>query len=154
LAETELQRLERSGRPWHPHAIQQQLVHPSQELWPRLSGLRWLHSVFAGLEHLIFPELASSPTVMTNAKASALPRLTGVGGGACLPVAQYCARVDASLLLLHHYQALILRKSAHIPYIVATSCVTHMLERTRTGAEDFLLHSLKAYARMTKLLRA
>ena len=39
-----------------------------QELWPRLTGLRWLHSVFAGLEHLMFPELADSEIVMTNAK--------------------------------------------------------------------------------------
>lgn len=39
-----------------------------QVLWPRLSGLRWLHSVFAGLEHLMFPELASSSLMMTNAK--------------------------------------------------------------------------------------
>ena len=39
-----------------------------QALWPRLTGLRWLHSVFAGLEHLMFPELASSSIVMTNAK--------------------------------------------------------------------------------------
>jgi len=90
----------------------------------------------------MFPELASSPIVMTNAKVSALPRLTGVGGGACLPVARYCARVDSSLLLLNYYQALILRKSAHIPYIVATSCVTYTLERAHTGAEDFLLHSI------------
>lgn len=39
-----------------------------QELWPRLTGLRWLHSVFAGLEHLMFPELADSEITMTNAK--------------------------------------------------------------------------------------
>ncbi len=79
-----MQTLKRSGRPWHPRVNQQLLVHLSQELWPRLSGLRWLHSVFAGLEHLMFPELASSPIVMTNAKVSALPCL--MGSGACLPV--------------------------------------------------------------------
>ena len=41
-----------------------------QELWPRLTGLRWLHSLFAGLEHLMFPELAASEVVMTNAKVT------------------------------------------------------------------------------------
>ena len=44
-----------------------------QELWPRLTGLRWLHSVFAGLEHLMFPELADSDVVMTNAKVTGVP---------------------------------------------------------------------------------
>ena len=44
-----------------------------QELWPRLTGLRWLHSVFAGLEHLMFPELADSDIVMTNAKVTGVP---------------------------------------------------------------------------------
>lgn len=37
-------------------------------LWPRLSGLVWLHSSSAGLEHLLFPELVNSVVVLTNAK--------------------------------------------------------------------------------------
>ena len=37
-------------------------------LWPRLTGLRWLHSASAGLEHLLFPELVEGPVVLTNAK--------------------------------------------------------------------------------------
>jgi phosphoglycerate dehydrogenase-like enzyme len=41
-----------------------------QALWPRLPNLRWLHSASAGLEHLLFPELVDSETVvLTNAKS-------------------------------------------------------------------------------------
>jgi phosphoglycerate dehydrogenase-like enzyme len=39
-----------------------------QEFWPRLTGLKWLHSCSAGLEHLLFPELISSNVILTNAK--------------------------------------------------------------------------------------
>jgi phosphoglycerate dehydrogenase-like enzyme len=39
-----------------------------QEFWPRLSGLKWLHSCSAGLEHLLFPELVQSSVVLTNAR--------------------------------------------------------------------------------------
>lgn len=39
-----------------------------QEFWPKLTGLKWLHSCSAGLEHLLFPELVNSPVVLTNAK--------------------------------------------------------------------------------------
>jgi len=39
-----------------------------QEFWPLLSGLKWMHSASAGLEHLLFPELVQSPVVLTNAK--------------------------------------------------------------------------------------
>lgn len=41
---------------------------PPQEMWPRLTNLRWLHSASAGLEHLLFPELVDGPVVLTNAK--------------------------------------------------------------------------------------
>jgi phosphoglycerate dehydrogenase-like enzyme len=44
-----------------------------QALWPRLTGLKWLHSASVGLEHLLFSELVSSSVVVTNAKASANP---------------------------------------------------------------------------------
>jgi phosphoglycerate dehydrogenase-like enzyme len=39
-----------------------------QEFWPRLTGLKWLHSCSAGLEHLLFPELINSSVILTNAK--------------------------------------------------------------------------------------
>uniref|UniRef100_A0A383VKK1 D-isomer specific 2-hydroxyacid dehydrogenase NAD-binding domain-containing protein n=1 Tax=Tetradesmus obliquus TaxID=3088 RepID=A0A383VKK1_TETOB len=39
-----------------------------QEFWGRLTGLQWLHSASAGLEHLLFPELIDSPVVLSNAK--------------------------------------------------------------------------------------
>lgn len=39
-----------------------------QKLWPRLTGLVWMHSSSAGLEHLLFPELVNSPVTLTNAK--------------------------------------------------------------------------------------
>ncbi|KAF6261211.1 hypothetical protein COO60DRAFT_801988 [Scenedesmus sp. NREL 46B-D3] len=39
-----------------------------QEFWGKLTGLRWLHSASAGLEHLLFQELIDSPVVLSNAK--------------------------------------------------------------------------------------
>eukprot|EP00878_Enallax_costatus_P046953 GHUV01057287.1.p1 GENE.GHUV01057287.1~~GHUV01057287.1.p1 ORF type:complete len:340 (+),score=73.08 GHUV01057287.1:317-1336(+) len=39
-----------------------------QAFWPRLTGLKWLHSASAGLEHLLFPELVEGPVTLTNAK--------------------------------------------------------------------------------------
>jgi hypothetical protein len=39
-----------------------------QAIWPQLSGLRWMHSASAGLEHLLFPELVESDVLLTNAK--------------------------------------------------------------------------------------
>jgi phosphoglycerate dehydrogenase-like enzyme len=39
-----------------------------QEFWPKLTGLKWLHSSSAGLEHLLFPELTEGPVILTNAK--------------------------------------------------------------------------------------
>lgn len=39
-----------------------------QEFWPCLTGLKWLHSCSAGLEHLLFPELVNSSVTLTNAK--------------------------------------------------------------------------------------
>jgi phosphoglycerate dehydrogenase-like enzyme len=37
-------------------------------MWSRLTGLKWMHSASAGLEHLLFDELVKSPVVLTNAK--------------------------------------------------------------------------------------
>eukprot|EP00882_Tetradesmus_deserticola_P009275 GHRQ01009786.1.p1 GENE.GHRQ01009786.1~~GHRQ01009786.1.p1 ORF type:complete len:398 (+),score=168.14 GHRQ01009786.1:291-1484(+) len=39
-----------------------------QEFWGKLTGLQWLHSASAGLEHLLFQELVDSPVVLSNAK--------------------------------------------------------------------------------------
>jgi phosphoglycerate dehydrogenase-like enzyme len=40
----------------------------SQAMWPKLTGLRWIHSASAGLEHLLFPDLIASDVKLTNAK--------------------------------------------------------------------------------------
>eukprot|EP00197_Chlamydomonas_leiostraca_P013645 CAMPEP_0202860326 /NCGR_PEP_ID=MMETSP1391-20130828/2081_1 /ASSEMBLY_ACC=CAM_ASM_000867 /TAXON_ID=1034604 /ORGANISM="Chlamydomonas leiostraca, Strain SAG 11-49" /LENGTH=334 /DNA_ID=CAMNT_0049539481 /DNA_START=126 /DNA_END=1130 /DNA_ORIENTATION=- len=37
-------------------------------LWPKLTGLQWMHSSSAGLEHLLFPALVEGPVTLTNAK--------------------------------------------------------------------------------------
>ncbi|MBI3682127.1 MAG: D-2-hydroxyacid dehydrogenase [Acidobacteria bacterium] len=39
-----------------------------EEVWPRVSRARWLHSFTAGLEHVLFPALVESAIPMTNAK--------------------------------------------------------------------------------------
>ena len=39
-----------------------------RELWPRLGRLEWVHSLWAGLEGMLFQELAASPVVLTNGR--------------------------------------------------------------------------------------
>ena len=39
-----------------------------EEVWPRLPGLKWIHSSFAGLDGFLFPGLVESDVVVTNAK--------------------------------------------------------------------------------------
>jgi phosphoglycerate dehydrogenase-like enzyme len=39
-----------------------------QVFWGKLTGLQWLHSASAGLEHLLFQDLIDSPVVLSNAK--------------------------------------------------------------------------------------
>lgn len=39
-----------------------------QEMWPKLKGLKWLHSASAGLDSLLFPELIESDVIVSNAK--------------------------------------------------------------------------------------
>jgi phosphoglycerate dehydrogenase-like enzyme len=39
-----------------------------REFWPKLKSLRWVHSLSAGVEHLLFPELIESPVPVTNAR--------------------------------------------------------------------------------------
>lgn len=36
--------------------------------WPMLKKLRWVHSLSAGVDHLLFPELIESPVPVTNAR--------------------------------------------------------------------------------------
>lgn len=37
-------------------------------LWPRLRQLQWIHSLWAGLESTLFPELVESPVILTNGR--------------------------------------------------------------------------------------
>ena len=37
-------------------------------LWARLQRLEWVHSMWAGLEGVLFPELVESPVVLTNSR--------------------------------------------------------------------------------------
>ena len=59
-------------------------MHPEQErcwmqkLFPKLTGLQWVHSMSAGLDKLLFPDLVSSNVVITNAK------VPGGGQHACM----------------------------------------------------------------------
>jgi phosphoglycerate dehydrogenase-like enzyme len=39
-----------------------------QEVWPYVQKVRWIHSLSAGVEKLLFPELVESPVVLTNAR--------------------------------------------------------------------------------------
>lgn len=40
----------------------------TQALWPRAQKAKWIHSIAAGLENVLFPALAESDVPMTNAK--------------------------------------------------------------------------------------
>ncbi len=39
-----------------------------RDLWPEAKAVRWVHSLSAGVENLLFPELIDSPVPVTNAK--------------------------------------------------------------------------------------
>ncbi len=39
-----------------------------KEIWPYLQKVRWIHSLSAGVEKVLFPELVESPVVLTNAR--------------------------------------------------------------------------------------
>jgi phosphoglycerate dehydrogenase-like enzyme len=41
---------------------------PLRELWPHAKQVRWIHSLSAGVDNLLFPELSESPVVLTNAR--------------------------------------------------------------------------------------
>jgi len=38
------------------------------QLWPSMKNLKWMHSRFAGVDHLLFPEFRSSNVILTNAR--------------------------------------------------------------------------------------
>jgi phosphoglycerate dehydrogenase-like enzyme len=39
-----------------------------QQIWPYAQKVRWVHSLSAGVEKILFPELVESPVVLTNAR--------------------------------------------------------------------------------------
>ena len=39
-----------------------------RELWPGAGQVRWVHSLSAGLDNFLFPELVSSPVALTNSR--------------------------------------------------------------------------------------
>jgi phosphoglycerate dehydrogenase-like enzyme len=39
-----------------------------RDAWPYANGVRWIHSLSAGVESVLFPELIESPVVLTNAR--------------------------------------------------------------------------------------
>jgi phosphoglycerate dehydrogenase-like enzyme len=39
-----------------------------RDVWPHAKKVRWIHTLSAGLEKLLFPELAESPVIITNAR--------------------------------------------------------------------------------------
>src|SRR3989442_11432040 len=39
-----------------------------REIWPRATRAVWIHSMAAGLDHLLFPELVESPAALTNGR--------------------------------------------------------------------------------------
>src|SRR3954453_15175899 len=41
---------------------------PALDVWPLLNNVRWIHSLSAGVEKLLFPELIESPVIVTNAR--------------------------------------------------------------------------------------
>ena len=41
-----------------------------EPLWPRCTGVRWVHSRFAGLDGFLFPGLVESPVPLTNGRGS------------------------------------------------------------------------------------
>jgi phosphoglycerate dehydrogenase-like enzyme len=41
-----------------------------ESLWPRLTAARWIHSVAAGVDHVLFPALIESDVVLTNGRGA------------------------------------------------------------------------------------
>ena len=56
----------------------EQDVSYMQKLFPKLTGLQWVHSMSAGLDKLLFPDLVSSDVVVTNAKVPGATQQTSM----------------------------------------------------------------------------
>ncbi len=41
---------------------------PLEPLWPQFGKLKWIHSLSAGVDKVLFPELIESPVIVTNAR--------------------------------------------------------------------------------------
>src|SRR5262245_61113452 len=39
-----------------------------REIWPQAQKVQWVHSLSAGVENVLFPELIESPVPLTNAR--------------------------------------------------------------------------------------
>lgn len=46
-----------------------------REVWPQAKGVRWVHSLSAGVETMLFPELRASDVVLTNGRGIFAPAL-------------------------------------------------------------------------------
>lgn len=46
-----------------------------RSIWPQLTKVRWVHSLSAGVENALFPELIDSPVPVTNARGVFAPSL-------------------------------------------------------------------------------
>ena len=46
-----------------------------REIWPQAARVRWIHALAAGVETLLFPELAASDVVLTNGRGIFAPAL-------------------------------------------------------------------------------
>jgi phosphoglycerate dehydrogenase-like enzyme len=66
-----------------------------RQLWPRAGRLRWVHSLAAGVEGLLFPELVDSPVVLTNARGVFRRSLAEFAIGAALFFAKGLRRMVA-----------------------------------------------------------
>eukprot|EP00611_Tribonema_gayanum_P023739 TRINITY_DN5064_c0_g1_i1.p1 TRINITY_DN5064_c0_g1~~TRINITY_DN5064_c0_g1_i1.p1 ORF type:complete len:374 (+),score=133.13 TRINITY_DN5064_c0_g1_i1:131-1123(+) len=53
-------------------------------LWPRMPNLKWMHSRFAGVDHVLFPELVASRVPLTNARGLFSSALAEYVALACL----------------------------------------------------------------------
>lgn len=67
-----------------------------RRLWPRAKRLVWVHSLSAGVEGLLFPELVESPVVLTNARGVFRRSLAEFAIAAALLFAKDLRRMVAS----------------------------------------------------------
>jgi phosphoglycerate dehydrogenase-like enzyme len=68
-----------------------------RSLWPRLKQLQWVHSMWAGLESVLFPELVASPVVLTNGRGVFARSLSEFALAGMLHFAKNLSRMKAQL---------------------------------------------------------